>query len=91
MKASWALVSFHLFFLMGVASAETWRLHSEGKEIAVKDKERIPVYIRIENGKTICICHAGMKGCNHKCEHDLVTRDIFCGWQGTMKRNRYGI
>lgn len=56
----------------------------------MKETEKIPVYIRIENGRTVCICHAGMKGCNHPCEHDLVTRDKFRGWQSTMKRDRYG-
>jgi hypothetical protein len=54
------------------------------------DTEKIPVYIRIKNGKTICICHAGDKGCDRRCDRDVVTREIFRGWQNTMKRNRYG-
>ncbi len=54
------------------------------------DTEKIPVYIRIKNGKTICICHAGGKGCDRRCDRDVVTREIFRGWQNTMKRNRYG-
>lgn len=54
--------------------------------------EKIPVYIRIENGKTVCVCHAAKKGCPKKdsCARDLVTRDLYRGWQQTMKRNRYG-
>ena len=54
--------------------------------------ERIPVYIDYKNGKTVCICHAGMKGCGRRsCVRDTVTRDKFEDWQKTMKRNKYGI
>ncbi len=56
----------------------------------MKDIERIPVYIRIVDGKTICVCHANCKGCSRACDRDLVTRDHYRGWQETMKRNRYG-
>lgn len=56
----------------------------------MKDTERIPVYIRIVNGKTVCVCHASHPRCDGKCELDMVTRDIFRGWQATMHRNRYG-
>lgn len=54
------------------------------------DAEKIPVYIRIKDGKTICICHASEKGCNRRCDRDMVTRDKFRGWQATMRRNRFG-
>ena len=56
----------------------------------MKENEEIPVFARIEKGKTVCICHAGDKRCNRKCERIVVNRDRFAGWQGTMKRNRYG-
>ena len=56
----------------------------------MKAAEKIPVYIRIENGRTVCICHAGMKACRHPCQRDLVERDVYRGWESTMRRNRYG-
>ena len=56
----------------------------------MKGTEKIPVYIRIENGKTICVCHAGRRGCGHPCERDEVTRDVYRGWEETLRRNRYG-
>lgn len=55
----------------------------------MKTEEQVPVYIRIENGKTQCICHARFKGCKHDCERDIVKRDVFRSWQSTMKRGRY--
>lgn len=56
----------------------------------MKDAEKIPVYIRIENGRTVCICHAGMKACRHPCQRDMMERDVYRGWESTMRRNRYG-
>lgn len=56
----------------------------------MKEYEKIPVYIRIVNGKTVCICHAGRKLCNKNCERDEVTRDKFAEWEKIMKRDRYG-
>lgn len=53
-------------------------------------KEEIKVYVRIENGKTICICHADDKGCEGRCMRDVVVRDKFSGWEDTFRRNRYG-
>ena len=52
--------------------------------------EKIPVYIKIEHGKTVCVCHAGKKKCRENCQRDIVTRDKFEGWQETMRRDRYG-
>jgi len=52
--------------------------------------ERIPVFIRIIKGKTVCICHAGAKGCDRRCPRDTVTRDRFEEWEKTMKRDKYG-
>lgn len=56
------------------------------------DIEKIPVYIRIENGRTVCVCHAEKSRCQKKdvCFRDLVTRDRYRGWRATMKRDRYG-
>lgn len=56
----------------------------------METKEKVKVFIRIENGKTLCICHRGAKKCNRKCEPDVVERDKFRGWEETMRRNKYG-
>ena len=52
--------------------------------------EKIPVYVKIVNGKTICICPVGAKKCKGNCTREIVTRDKFAGWKGTMRRDRYG-
>lgn len=52
--------------------------------------EKISVYIDIENGKTVCICHTSAKGCGKNCPRDTVERDKYREWEQTMKRNRYG-
>ena len=56
----------------------------------MEDKERIPVFLKIKNGKTVCVCHADDKGCNANCQRDVVTRDKFDGWKKTLYRDRYG-
>lgn len=56
----------------------------------MESTEKIPVYLKIEKGKTVCVCHAGRKGCEESCQRDVVTRDKFKGWQETMRRNRFG-
>ena len=57
----------------------------------MKEKEQIPVRVKVINGKTVCICIC-IKGCNRAqyCEPDMVVRDRFRGWQETMKRDKYG-
>lgn len=52
--------------------------------------EKIPVFIRYENGKTVCICHAASKRCGKHCTREVVTRDKYREWEKVMKRNRYG-
>lgn len=56
----------------------------------METKETIKVYIDVQNGKTVCICKKGNKGCDKPCQIDVVTRDRFFGWRSTMKRNKYG-
>lgn len=56
----------------------------------METKEKIKVFARIENGKTVCICPREDKRCKRKCEPDVVERDKFRGWQETFRRNRYG-
>ena len=56
----------------------------------MEQMERVPVYIRTEKGRTVCLCHAGQKRCDRPCERDTVTRDKFEGWLRTMKRDIYG-
>ena len=46
----------------------------------METKEKIKVYIDIQDGKTICICKRSNKGCGKKCEPDVVERDKFAGW-----------
>lgn len=43
----------------------------------------------IVNGRTVCICTARNKGCKKQCERDVVERDLFRGWDSTM-RDKYG-
>lgn len=52
--------------------------------------EKIPVYVDIVKGRTVCICHAGRKGCGKHCARDRVTRDKFAEWEKTCRRDRYG-
>ena len=52
--------------------------------------ERIKVYANIVDGRTVCICHAGKKGCGNNCTREIVTRDKYYGWEKTFRRNRYG-
>jgi hypothetical protein len=56
----------------------------------MQEQEKIPVWVQIVNGKTVCICHRGRKGCKKPCEKDVVTRDKFAGWQSVMRRDRFG-
>lgn len=50
----------------------------------METKEKIKVYIDIQDGKTICICKRSNKGCGKKCEPDVVERDKFAGWKSTF-------
>lgn len=52
--------------------------------------EKIRVYVRIVQGRTVCICRASSKRCELPCEKTIVTRDRYEGWQQTMRRDRYG-
>ncbi len=56
----------------------------------METKEKIKVYIDVQNGKTVCICKRSKKRCNKNCEPDVVERDKFAEWQSTFRRNRYG-
>lgn len=56
----------------------------------METREKIPVYIDIQKGKTVCICHANAKGCGKSCPRDTVERDKFHEWEKVMNRNRYG-
>ena len=56
----------------------------------MEEKERIKVYVDVKDGKTVCICKRSNKGCNKKCEPDVVERDRYAGWQSNFHRNRYG-
>lgn len=56
----------------------------------MKEKEMIPVFIRVVNGRTACLCKQDAKRCKMPCERDVVTRDKFVGWENTMRRNKFG-
>jgi len=56
----------------------------------VDSSERIPVFVRIIKGRTVCICHAGSKRCRRNCERAVVERDRFKGWEQIMRRDRFG-
>jgi hypothetical protein len=56
----------------------------------VETTEKIPVYIDIKKGRTVCICHAKTKRCKKPCTLDTVDRDKFREWEKVMKRDRYG-
>lgn len=56
----------------------------------METKEKIKVYIDFQDGKTVCICKRSRKGCNKKCEPDVVERDKFYGWEKIFRQNRYG-
>lgn len=52
--------------------------------------EKIPVYVDIRKGKTVCICRRDKKLCGKQCAKDVVTRDKFEGWFSTFHRDVYG-
>lgn len=56
----------------------------------MKTKEEIPVFIKIKSGKTVCMCPRWDKRCTQPCEKDVVERDLYRGWEETMRRDRYG-
>lgn len=57
----------------------------------MKDKERIKVSTRIENGRTVCICKRDRKRCGRRgCSPEVVERDRFAEWEDTFHRDRYG-
>jgi len=56
----------------------------------VEEKEKIKVYVDLQNGKCVCICLKSKKGCDKNCSSDTVTRDRFAGWKRTMLRDRFG-
>ena len=58
----------------------------------MKGIEKIPVFIKIECGVTVCVCHAGAKRCARsvECHRDILLRDRYAGWRSTMRKDRYG-
>lgn len=56
----------------------------------MEEKERIKVFVEIHHGETVCICCAANKKCDKECEHDIVERDRFRGWQKMFFQDRFG-
>ena len=52
--------------------------------------EKIPVYVRLINGRTVCICKQDHKRCKMPCEKDEVTRDRYNGWEKSFYRDKRG-
>ena len=52
--------------------------------------EYIRVFVRFENGKSVCICPREKKLCKRRCIPDVVERDKFRGWEDAMKQDKYG-
>lgn len=53
--------------------------------------ERIKVYVKVKDGKIVCICVRRDKCSNcAECEADVVSRDRFRGWESSMRRDKYG-
>lgn len=52
--------------------------------------EKIPVFIKIIDGRTVCVCHARAKKCKASCTRDWLIRDKMEGWKQTMKRDKFG-
>lgn len=52
--------------------------------------EKIKVYAKIVNGRTVCICTRQHKGCREKCGKDIVERDPYRGWEDDFHRDIYG-
>ena len=56
----------------------------------MREKEAIEVYVKVEGGKTLCVCPKSKKHCKHDCELDILERDRYRGWEETMHRDKYG-
>lgn len=57
----------------------------------MKGIEKIPVFVRIERGITVCVCHVAKRCARSRdCHRDVLLRDRFDGWKSTMRKDRYG-
>lgn len=56
----------------------------------METKEKIEVFIDVENGQTVCICKRTRKCCKKFCEAAVVERDKYLGWEKTFRQNRFG-
>lgn len=54
--------------------------------------EYIKVFIKYQEGRTVCICKRDKKRCSSgkECYPDVVERDKYRGWQDTFRQDRYG-
>lgn len=62
----------------------------ENKEVKMQNKERIAVFIKYENEKTVCICKRSNKLCDHPCEVEIVERDKFYDIKKVFSQDKYG-
>jgi len=56
----------------------------------VKNREKLKVFIRYENGEVACMCLRRNRLCDHYCEKEVVLRDRYYGWKETFYQNKYG-
>lgn len=57
----------------------------------VKTTETIQVFVKIDKGRTVCICHASSQALRLRMRAlPNVTRDKFSEWRRVMRRDKYG-
>lgn len=56
----------------------------------MRQSVRLKVCIHTDQGRVVCMCLKAHKRCKKDCATDTVTWDRYDGWQGTMKRGRFG-
>jgi hypothetical protein len=78
-----------LYFFLPAPVQFWFRTTNPERGPIMQQYEKIPVWVKVINGVTLCICR---KGCDHRehCEREYVFRDRFRGWEQTMMRDRYG-
>lgn len=58
--------------------------------MANEQYERIKVFTKYENGRTVCMCVRDRKKCNGDCTKETVYRDRYAGWQSCFRQDKYG-
>ncbi len=56
----------------------------------MKNKEKLKVLIKYENGKAVCLCLKEHRRCGCDCETEIVLRDLYFGWKETFYQDKFG-